>query len=222
MGYFPRENADWNLILISYFKIQFHFVKVTRFPISKNKNIKPNWTSHLITLPLKIIFTDSPIGIWVTLYDSYYITHTVYDQDFLWSRSSGCRNMTEMLIFRGRGESGRSNWMKVDGPKPQKWTALGQSGRPWVKVDGPKGHKVDSLRKRSSKTRKWTVHKEWNWTILKSAWVVKKGGKWTVCITCKSVLSLRSPCCTVIRPLNSMKYLKWNIRLWKNVLTLWH
>ena len=55
-----------------------------------------------------------------------------------------------------------SNWVKVDGPKPQKWTPL-------VRVDGPKRHKVDGL-------RKCTVQKR-NWVVLRK--VVKKD-EWTL------------------------------------------
>ena len=77
----------------------------------------------------------------------------------------------------------RSNWVKVDGPKPQKWTVR-------------KGIKCKVYESGRSNTRKWTVHKEWNWTVPKcvcgqegvkvdgpqNAWTVKKGWKWTVSI----------------------------------------
>ena len=33
------------------------------------------------------------------------------------------------MSLKGRGESGRSNWVKADGPNAQKWTVLVESGR---------------------------------------------------------------------------------------------
>ena len=49
------------------------------------------------------------------------------------------------------GESGRSNWVKVDGPNPQKRTVLSQSGRKWTvqntKVDGTQRWKLDCSQK---------------------------------------------------------------------------
>jgi len=65
------------------------------------------------------------------------------------------------------GGSERSNWVKVDGLKPQKWTV--QNDIKWTVYESGR-----------SKKRKWTVHKKWNWTALKSAWEVKKGWKWAV------------------------------------------
>ena len=71
-----------------------------------------------------------------------------------------------------------------------KWTVLGESGRSKApKVDGP------GLKWTVQNDIKWTAQitkvggpQKWNWTAVKSAWVVKKGWKWTVL---KSALVLK-------------------------------
>ena len=81
----------------------------------------------------------------------------------------------ELVLLRGQGESGVH---LVDGPGG-KWTVqLGESGRSKAsKVDGPQRMKLDGTQSAWVVKRgwKWTVHIKWTWMVVKSAWVVKNG-----------------------------------------------